>query len=336
MQSSFDRRPGTPISSTAAADSNAAETLASVSPAEDIGERDRRAVFDTPRHPSLDAILLSHPHGDHAGGVAPVLRALGATLVADSGQRVRRSRIPRRNGGSRASAASVAISASRHGVAHGRRRDDAASSVRPLPLVTRPQRHQRKLACIRPHVWTISDAVHGRRRGDWRNDDSWTKTSTFGRTCSRSGITARHTVRRRTSSRRYGRTQRSSRLAATISSDILRHRRSSRCATRAPASFEPTRWRDRRRKRRHELRRSFAARSADDSVRCRRTSPRPDALARDTVAPRRRKRFARRIMNRSESDRQRYRFRRVSFERRRNDQALVRSDARPALRRCPR
>lgn len=34
----------------------------------------------------LDAILLSHPHGDHAGGIAPVLRTLGANAFADSGQ----------------------------------------------------------------------------------------------------------------------------------------------------------------------------------------------------------------------------------------------------------
>lgn len=37
----------------------------------------------------VDAILLSHPHGDHAGGVAPVLRSLGAGAFADSGQRYR-------------------------------------------------------------------------------------------------------------------------------------------------------------------------------------------------------------------------------------------------------
>jgi competence protein ComEC len=34
----------------------------------------------------LDALLLSHPHGDHAGGLAPVLRTLGANAFADSGQ----------------------------------------------------------------------------------------------------------------------------------------------------------------------------------------------------------------------------------------------------------
>jgi len=34
----------------------------------------------------LDAVLLSHPHGDHAGGMAPVLRTLGANAFADSGQ----------------------------------------------------------------------------------------------------------------------------------------------------------------------------------------------------------------------------------------------------------
>ena len=35
----------------------------------------------------LDAIVLSHPHGDHAGGVAPVLRALRVDELGDSGQR---------------------------------------------------------------------------------------------------------------------------------------------------------------------------------------------------------------------------------------------------------
>ncbi|GAC1388226.1 MAG: hypothetical protein NVSMB31_01850 [Vulcanimicrobiaceae bacterium] len=34
----------------------------------------------------LNAILLSHPHGDHAGGVAPVLRRLAADEFADTGQ----------------------------------------------------------------------------------------------------------------------------------------------------------------------------------------------------------------------------------------------------------
>lgn len=35
----------------------------------------------------LDAVLLSHQHGDHAGGIAPVLRTLGAQVFADTGQR---------------------------------------------------------------------------------------------------------------------------------------------------------------------------------------------------------------------------------------------------------
>ncbi|MBV8372614.1 MAG: MBL fold metallo-hydrolase, partial [Candidatus Eremiobacteraeota bacterium] len=33
-----------------------------------------------------DAIVISHPHGDHAGGVAPVLRRLAVGELADSGQ----------------------------------------------------------------------------------------------------------------------------------------------------------------------------------------------------------------------------------------------------------
>ncbi|MBV8149040.1 MAG: DNA internalization-related competence protein ComEC/Rec2 [Candidatus Eremiobacteraeota bacterium] len=36
---------------------------------------------------ALDAIVLSHPHGDHAGGVAPVFRKLRVNEFADSGQR---------------------------------------------------------------------------------------------------------------------------------------------------------------------------------------------------------------------------------------------------------
>jgi competence protein ComEC len=34
----------------------------------------------------LDAVLLSHPHGDHVGGFPAVLRTLGANAFADSGQ----------------------------------------------------------------------------------------------------------------------------------------------------------------------------------------------------------------------------------------------------------
>ncbi len=54
--------------------------------AEDIGVRTvvpfliRRGIHH------LDAVLLTHPHGDHAGGIAPVLRTLGADGFADSGQ----------------------------------------------------------------------------------------------------------------------------------------------------------------------------------------------------------------------------------------------------------
>ncbi len=34
----------------------------------------------------VDGIILTHPHGDHVGGCAPVLRELGADWIADSGQ----------------------------------------------------------------------------------------------------------------------------------------------------------------------------------------------------------------------------------------------------------
>ncbi|MBV8152916.1 MAG: DNA internalization-related competence protein ComEC/Rec2 [Candidatus Eremiobacteraeota bacterium] len=36
---------------------------------------------------ALDALVVSHPHGDHAGGCAPVLRKIRVAEIADSGQR---------------------------------------------------------------------------------------------------------------------------------------------------------------------------------------------------------------------------------------------------------
>jgi competence protein ComEC len=57
------------------------------SDAEAVGER--TVVPYLLRHGvhALDAVVLSHPHGDHAGGVAPVLRRLHVTEFADGGQR---------------------------------------------------------------------------------------------------------------------------------------------------------------------------------------------------------------------------------------------------------
>jgi len=55
--------------------------------AERVGERTvvpfllRHGIHD------LDALILSHPHGDHAGGVAPVLRHLRVAQFDDGGQR---------------------------------------------------------------------------------------------------------------------------------------------------------------------------------------------------------------------------------------------------------
>ncbi len=60
--------------------------IGSASNAEDVGERVVVPFLIRAGIHHLDAVVLSHPHGDHAGGVAPVLRALGATAFADSGQ----------------------------------------------------------------------------------------------------------------------------------------------------------------------------------------------------------------------------------------------------------
>jgi len=61
--------------------------LAGASTAEDVGVRTVVPFLVRSGVHRLDAVLLSHPHGDHAGGVAPVLRVLGARAFADSGQR---------------------------------------------------------------------------------------------------------------------------------------------------------------------------------------------------------------------------------------------------------
>ncbi len=55
--------------------------------AERVGER--TVVPFLLRHGihAVDAVVLSHPHGDHAGGLAPVLRHLRVAEIADGGQR---------------------------------------------------------------------------------------------------------------------------------------------------------------------------------------------------------------------------------------------------------
>lgn len=62
-------------------------TQSSGSVAEAVGER--IVVPFLLRHGvhALDAIVVSHPHGDHVGGVAPVLRKLAVAELADGGQR---------------------------------------------------------------------------------------------------------------------------------------------------------------------------------------------------------------------------------------------------------
>jgi len=55
--------------------------------AEAIGERIVAPFLLRDGVHALDAVILSHPHGDHAGGVAPVLRRLRVAAFADGGQR---------------------------------------------------------------------------------------------------------------------------------------------------------------------------------------------------------------------------------------------------------
>ena len=57
------------------------------SSAEQVGERTVVPFLRRAGVREIDAMILSHPHGDHVGGFAPVLRAFHVAEFADSGQR---------------------------------------------------------------------------------------------------------------------------------------------------------------------------------------------------------------------------------------------------------
>jgi competence protein ComEC len=56
------------------------------SPAEIVGERVVLGYLKRRGYRSVDLLLNTHPHGDHVGGLAPILRALHVDAIADSGQ----------------------------------------------------------------------------------------------------------------------------------------------------------------------------------------------------------------------------------------------------------
>jgi competence protein ComEC len=57
------------------------------SPAELVGERIVLAYLKHQGIRRVDLLINTHPHGDHVGGFAPIVRELGVTAIADSGQR---------------------------------------------------------------------------------------------------------------------------------------------------------------------------------------------------------------------------------------------------------
>jgi competence protein ComEC len=57
-----------------------------VSPAEIVGERVVLAYLERQGIRRVDLLVNTHPHGDHVGGFAPIVRALTVDAIADSGQ----------------------------------------------------------------------------------------------------------------------------------------------------------------------------------------------------------------------------------------------------------
>ncbi len=66
---------------------------------------------------ALDAVIVSHPHGDHVGGVAPVLRRLRVAEFADGGQRYGGHAYQDALATARSEGGSDRLSARRHAVA---------------------------------------------------------------------------------------------------------------------------------------------------------------------------------------------------------------------------
>jgi len=58
-----------------------------MSPAEAVGERVVLAYLKHQGIRRVDLLVNTHPHGDHVGGFAPIVRALRVEAIADSGQR---------------------------------------------------------------------------------------------------------------------------------------------------------------------------------------------------------------------------------------------------------
>ena len=57
------------------------------SPAEIVGERIVLGYLQRTGVRRVDLLMITHPHGDHVGGCAPIVRALRVDAIADSGQR---------------------------------------------------------------------------------------------------------------------------------------------------------------------------------------------------------------------------------------------------------
>ncbi len=166
------------------------------SAAERVGER--TVVPFLLRHGihAVDAVIISHPHGDHAGGVAPVLRRLRVAEIADGGQRY---------GGHAYRDAIATARAQGVPVVYPRasaewRTDDgvALHFIGPsLPFIGgRNAINSNSIAFVLQYR-RFRHALHRRRRQRIGSADSSPSASICAPTCSRSAITARRMGRRR-------------------------------------------------------------------------------------------------------------------------------------------
>ena len=188
---------------------------------------------------ALDTLFVSHPHGDHAGGAAPVIRHLRVTRspTADSGMAVMPIATPspkRGRGASRSCTRERGCAGSRMTAFRSSSWDPHCRSS--PARATTSTRTRSRFCCATERSACSLPATRALRR----NGDSWPKAPTCAAPSSKSDITGPHIARRRRFWRQSVPNTRSFPSDAIICSAIRRPPRSRRSNALARRSIAPT------------------------------------------------------------------------------------------------